>query len=523
MPENICCLLLEADDLFCTDFSVEPPLKKPFSLEETDGRTVVLFDYKELLKKSDAVWLINMENIFDCKLACYIFDPALDTSSLEKCAISLLKENINTENLSPAEILLEIYRFLSPAMAEKPIFRQLEMPLSPVLAAMEKRGITLDGKGLELFGSKLADELETLTREIYAAAGREFNINSAKQLNILLFEELKLEPAGKKTKSGYSTDAEALEKIIDAHPVISLILKYRKIAKVHSTYVEGLLKYIDDSGKVHTSFNMTATATGRLSSTEPNLQNIPVAGELGGEIRKFFQAPEGHVLIDADYSQIELRILAHMANDPVMINAFKNNEDIHALTASQIFNVSIGEVTPEMRRQAKAVNFGIVYGISAFTLANDLKIAKKDAENYIASYLEKYSAVKSYLDSTVKAARKNGYVETMLGRRRYLPELKSKIFAVRSFGERVALNMPIQGTAADLIKLAMIKVEKELKDANLSAGLLLQIHDELLISAPESEAEKASEILKSAMESVMQLNVPLEVSLATGRDYYSVK
>ena len=523
MPENICCLTVKENQLFSSDFSVENPQEKHLDIKDADGRIIVLWDYKELLKKFEVVSQINIENIFDCKLACYVFDPALDTSGMEKCAASLLKENISTENLSPAEILAEIYKFLSPSMVGKPIFRQLEMPLSPVLAAMEKRGITIDGKGLELFGCKLANDLEMLTGQIYSAAGREFNINSAKQLNTLLFEELKLEPAGKKTKSGYSTDAEALEKIIDSHPVISLILKYRKIAKVHSTYVEGLLKYIDDSGKVHTSFNMTATATGRLSSTEPNLQNIPVAGELGGEIRKFFQAPEGYVLIDADYSQIELRILAHIANDPAMINAFKNNEDIHALTASQIFKRDISEITPEMRRQAKAVNFGIVYGISAFTLANDLKITRKEAENYIASYLEKYSAVKSYLDNTVKEARKNGYVETMMGRRRYLPELHSKVFAVRSFGERVALNMPIQGTAADLIKLAMIKVDKELKAANLSAALLLQIHDELLISAPESEAEKAAAILKSSMESVMQLNVPLEVSLATGKDYYSVK
>ena len=523
MPENICSLTVKDEKLFLTDFSVEPPQEKLFDIKALGNKTAVLFDYKDLLKKFEEISQINIENIFDCKLACYVSDPALDTSCIEKCAASLLKEKINTNALTTAEILAEIYKFSAPAMAENPVLHQLETPLSPVLAAMEKRGIDLDGKSLAKFGGKLADELEKTAQAIYSAAGKEFNINSAKQLNTLLFEELKLEPAGKKTKSGYSTDAEALEKIIDSHPVISLILKYRKIAKVHSTYVEGLLKYIDDSGKVHTSFNMTATATGRLSSTEPNLQNIPVAGELGGEIRKFFHAPEGDILIDADYSQIELRILAHIANDPAMINAFRNNEDIHALTASQIFKVNISDVTPEMRRQAKAVNFGIVYGISPFTLANDLKITRQEAENYIASYFEKYSAVKSYLDSTIKAARKNGYVETMSGRRRYLPELKSKIFAVRSFGERVALNMPIQGTAADLIKLAMIKVDKELKNAGLSAGLLLQIHDELLISAPEHEAEKAAAILKSSMESVMQLSVPLEVSLASGKDYYSVK
>ena len=523
MPENIVCLFEKDSSLFCVDFSETAAVEKTFDLQAVNGRTAVVFDCKELLKKHEELTQISIENIFDCKLAAYISDPAVDCSSVEKCAAALLKENVDVANTTPFELLKKLYDFLAPAMLEKPVFRQIEMPLSPVLAAMEMRGISLDGKGLQEFGDTLESEIKALEQAIYQAVNKEFNINSTKQLNTLLFEELKLEPTGKKTKSGYSTDAEALEKMLDAHPVIGLILKYRKITKVYSTYVEGLLKYITPAGKVHTSFNMTATATGRLSSTEPNLQNIPVAGELGGEIRKFFQAPAGEVLIDADYSQIELRILAHIANDPVMINAFKNNEDIHAVTASQIFKVEIKDVTPDMRRQAKAVNFGIVYGISAFTLANDLKISKKEAEEYIASYFEKYSAVKSYLDKTIKDARKNGYVETLFGRRRYLPELKSKIFAVRSFGERVALNMPIQGTAADLIKLAMIEVDKALKNAHLSAGLLLQVHDELLLSAAEKEAEQTAEILKNSMENVMLLSVPLEVSLAMGKDYYSVK
>ena len=498
-------------------------LEQPFDASAAAGKTVVLFDYKESLKKSESLRNIAPENIFDCKLACYIYDPALDCSTLEKCASSLFKADDNSGNASPAELLNKVYTFLKPAMQGNKLFSEIEMPLSPVLAGMEMRGIALDKASLEKFGSELSGEISAMEKAIYDSVGREFNINSTKQLNHLLFEELKLEPAGKKTKSGYSTDAEALEKMLDQHPVINLILKYRKAAKVYSTYVEGLLKYLQSDGKVHTTFNMTATATGRLSSTEPNLQNIPVAGELGGEIRKFFHADANCILIDADYSQIELRLLAHIANDQVMINAFKNNEDIHAVTASQIFKVNISDVTAEMRHRAKAVNFGIVYGISAFTLANDLNISKKEAEDYIKSYFEKYPAIKSYLDNVIKTARENGYASTLLGRRRYLPELKSKIFAVRAFGERVAMNMPVQGTAADLIKLAMIKVESELRKAGLAAVLLLQIHDELLIQSPESEARQAAEILKTAMENVMDLSVPLAVSLQTGKDYYSVK
>ncbi|MBO5924075.1 MAG: DNA polymerase I [Lentisphaeria bacterium] len=522
MAENVSVLTVKDDQLLCTDFPGKAVAGADFS--RLAGRTIAVFDYKALLNEFEDISQLPVENIFDCKLACNLYDPALDCSCASSCAAALFKEEAPAlENATTAELIWKLYEFLKNAMQGNKLFYDVEMPLSQVLSKMEKRGIALDGKGLAGFGEKLSGELAALESAVYQAAGKEFNINSTKQLNTLLFEELKLEPAGKKTKSGYSTDAEALEKMLDQHPVIELILKYRKIAKIHSTYVEGLLKYLQSDGKVHTSFNMTATATGRLSSTEPNLQNIPTAAEAGGEIRKFFHAGEDSVLIDADYSQIELRILAHIANDPVMINAFKNNEDIHAVTASQIFNVNISEVTSAMRRQAKAVNFGIVYGISAFALANDLGISKKEAENYIASYFEKYSAVKNYLDNAVKTAKVSGYAETMWGRRRYLPELKSKIFAVRSFGERVALNMPIQGSAADLIKVAMIKVDSELKKAGLTAGLLLQIHDELLLSAPANEAEKAAGILKNAMESAAKLAVPLAVSLKIGKDYYSVK
>ena len=521
MAASVITLTVENGELVCTDFSGGTAAVT--ALADVSGSTIAVFDYKMLYKEYENISALPLEDIFDCKLACNLYDSSLDCSSINACAQALFKSDTLLESCTQAELLYKVYEFLKDSMQGNKLFYDVEMPLSQVLAKMEKRGIALDGAKLAEYGEKLSAELAALELEIYQAAGKNFNINSTRQLNTLLFEELKLVPAGKKTKSGYSTDAEALEKMLDQHPVIALILKYRKVAKIHSTYVEGLLKSLQGDGKVHTTFNMTATATGRLSSTEPNLQNIPAVSDAGGEIRKFFHAGENCVLIDADYSQIELRILAHIANDPVMIKAFQDNEDIHAVTASQIFNVRLDQVTSAMRRQAKAVNFGIVYGISAFTLANDLGISRKEAENYIASYFEKYSAVKSYLDNAIKTAKASGYAETLWGRRRYLPELKSKIFAVRSFGERVALNMPIQGTAADLIKLAMIKVDSELKKAGLAAGLLLQIHDELLLAAPESEAQQAAEILKNAMENAVELSVPLAVSLQIGRDYYSVK
>ena len=491
--------------------------------DKIENKILVLFDYKNALHICPALSGIAPGKFFDVKLACYLSDPACDSSSIAACAEKFLPGTVIASVADECNVLLELYRVLQESMQNNTVFNTIEMPLSPVLAAMEKRGIELDRTGLEEFGQKLAKDIAVAEQAIYQAIGREFNINSTKQLNSILFDELKLIPTGKKTKSGYSTDAEALEKMRSQHPVIGEILRYRKLAKVNSTYVEGLLKFLQPDNRIHTSFNMTATATGRLSSTEPNLQNLPVPGEFGGEVRKFFSAGAGNVLIDADYSQIELRILAHMANDPVMIAAFRNNEDIHRVTAAQIFGVAPEVVTPEMRRKAKAVNFGIVYGISAFTLANDLQISQEEAKNYIENYFKKYSAVKDYLEKTVKDARKSGWVETLYGRRRMLPELKSKIFAVRSFGERVALNMPIQGTAADLIKLAMIKVHELLQKDFPRAGLLLQIHDELLLSAPAGEAGAIAGLLQKTMENAADLAVPLQVSLAIGNNYYDVK
>ena len=492
-------------------------------INATSDKIRVVFDLKNWFKQYPELRRCPIESFFDVKLAAYVRNPADNAGNLTDLWQVFNPGDAGSGDVSEKDMLLDLYSKLAPEMSENVIFKSVEMPLSAVLCEMEERGIRLDGASLEQFGNTLSGAIAAAEEKIYQLADKKFNINSTKQLSALLFDELHLTPAGKKTKSGYSTDAEALEKMLDQHPVIELILQYRKVSKLYSTYVEGLLKYLGGDGKLHTTFNMTATATGRLSSTEPNLQNLPVRSDMGGEIRKFLQPDAGDVFIGADYSQIELRVLAHMADDPVMIEAFRNHADIHAVTAAQIFNVPQSEVTPEMRRKAKAVNFGIIYGMSAFALANDLNISREEAENYIKSYFEKYAAVKNYLDLAVKNARKNGYVETLFGRRRYLPELKSKVFAVRSFGERVALNMPIQGTAADLIKLAMIKVDSELKKARIKGGLLLQIHDELLISAAAEQADAAAEILKNVMENAAELSVPLEVSLARGGSYYEVK
>ena len=341
----------------------------------------------------------------------------------------------------------------------------------------------------------------------------------------MLFEKLALKPGGKvkKTRNGYSTDADVLKKLRDAHPVVPRLLEYRQLSKLVSTYVDGLLKAVRDDGKIHTTFHMTATATGRLSSSDPNLQNIPVRTELGGELRRMLIADPGELLVDADYAQIELRMLAHMAGDPVMIAAFRNHEDIHTATAAKVFHLAPDAVTPELRRRAKAVNFGIVYGISAFSLAEDLGITPAEAKEYMAQYFALYGHIREYLDRVVHDARKNGYVETLFGRRRWIPELKSPVFPVRSFGERVALNAPIQGSAADLIKLAMVRTSEALKKAGLKSELILQIHDELVLAAPEKEASEAARILRTAMEDAMDLSVPLEVSLAVGANYLEVK
>ena len=387
---------------------------------------------------------------------------------------------------------------------------------------MERAGFLVDRKALAAFGEMLDKRIEADVAAIYALAGETFNINSTQQLGHILFDKLGLPPV-KKTKTGYSTNAEVLEKLKGQHEIVDVILEYRQYTKLKSTYVDGLSKVIAADGRIHTSFQNTVTATGRLSSTEPNLQNIPVRTELGAELRKMFVPAEGCVLVDADYSQIELRLLAHIAGDEHMIAAFNAGEDIHTVTASQVFGVPPEEVTHEMRRRAKAVNFGIVYGISDFSLSQDIGVARWEAKEYMEKYFERFSGVHAYMADVVEKAKRDGYVCTLLGRRRWLPELKSSNFNLRSFGERVALNMPIQGTAADVIKLAMIHVDERLRADAPAARLVLQVHDELIVECPEAEAERVKALLSEEMQSVMKLAVPLRADSAVGRSWADAK
>ena len=393
-----------------------------------------------------------------------------------------------------------------------------------VLAEMETVGAGLDPEQLRAFGDGLDLEIGRLTREIYEDAGSEFNINSPAQLGTVLFETLGL-PAAKKTKTGYSTSADILENLRPHHPIIGKILDYRQLSKLKSTYVEGLLKLVDPrDGRLHTHFQQTVTATGRLSSTEPNLQNIPVRTERGREMRRMFVAKSReHVLVDADYSQIELRVLAHISGDEAMIEAFRSGQDVHALTASKVYGVPLEEVTAQMRSSCKAVNFGIVYGISDFSLAQDIGVTKKEAAAFIASYLETYPGVKRYMDEIKASAKESGYVETLFGRRRYLPELKSRQFNVRSFGERVAMNTPIQGTAADIIKIAMVRVRNRLREEGLESRLILQVHDELILESPLAEAGRAEQLLREEMEAAFSMQVPLVAEAHSGYDWYTAK
>lgn len=393
------------------------------------------------------------------------------------------------------------------------LLNDIELPLARVLAKMEVAGVDVDSDGIEQFGKKLSVRIKELTDEIYRLAGREFNINSPKQMGVVLFDEMEI-PCKKKTKSGYSTKAEVLEELAPDYPIVSFILEYRSLSKLKSTYCDGLLKVIEPDGRIHTSFNQVETRTGRISSLEPNLQNIPIRTELGRELRRFFRAEEGCMLIDADYSQIELRVLSDLANDEHMINAFNSGEDIHKTTASQVFGVPPEMVTPNLRSRAKAVNFGIVYGIGAFSLAKDIGVTNKEAKAYIDGYLKNFSGVADYMNRMIETAKDKGYSETLFKRRRYLPELASSNHMLRAFGERVARNMPIQGTAADIIKIAMVKVDKRLEDENMKSRLILQVHDELIVESPENEAEKALQIVTEEMENACKMKVKL---LADGK------
>lgn len=454
--------------------------------------------------------------VFDTELAAYVLDPTESGYDLGK----LTKRYLGAE-LPEARAALELMAPMRAKLAEngaEKLYFDIELPLCQVLAEMERAGFLVDRKALADFGESLTAGIDALQRGIWELAGHEFNINSPKQLGEVLFDELML-PAGKKTKTGWSTNADILEKLIGKHPIIGDILEYRMLTKLKSTYADGLLKVISTDGRIHTNFRMTVTATGRLSSTEPNLQNIPVRRELGAQIRRMFVAAPGCVLVDADYSQIELRLLAHISGDETMQNAFKSGEDIHAVTASQVFGLPLSEVTPAQRSSAKAVNFGIVYGISAFSLAQDIKVSPAEARAYIDAYMQKYHGVREYMDRVIAEAKERGYVETLFGRRRPVPELKASNFNTRSFGERVARNMPIQGTAADIIKLAMVNVRRRLRAEGLEARLILQVHDELIAECPEREAERVTALLEEEMERAVTLSVPLTAEAHIGHSW----
>ena len=481
---------------------------------------------------------------FDAALAAYLLDPArsgyglyelsedncgfrIESGEEEGGQLSLLSdEGAELKRLSQeAAACLYLEKVLSPRLEAEGlmrVFRDIELPLCPVLAKMELAGFLVDRNALTALGDTLQVEIERLTAEIYSLAGGEFNINSPKQLGEVLFERLML-PAPKKTKTGYSTNADVLEKLKGRHRIIPLVLEYRELSKLKSTYADGLTKMIGTDGRIHTTFQMTVTATGRLSSTDPNLQNIPVRRELGGEIRKAFIAPEGMTLVDADYSQIELRILAHISGDAAMIEAYRTGEDIHRLTAASVLGIPPEEVTKEERGKAKAVNFGIVYGISAFSLSDDIGVSVSEARDYINAYMAKYRGVSDYMERTVLKAKEKGAAFTEYGRKRPLPELKSSNFNLRSFGERVARNMPIQGTAADIMKIAMINADRALSAECPGARLILQLHDELIAECPEADAEKVAAILKREMEGAASLAVPLTAEVNCGKTWYEAK
>lgn len=512
-------------------------------LLEDDSIAKVMFDVKEAIVKLNG--RIDIKNISDdTAIAAYLVDPAKNEYTIEKLASEYFGTVIEKPEVKQLSLLDDVETDRSEYIAkcavalgvlnerigdkikengQEKLYQEVELPLVTVLAHLEINGFLVDDNQLKEFADKLGEKIDALTNEIYMLAGEEFNINSPKQLGVILFEKLELKPV-KKTKTGYATNADVLEKLRDKHPIVNFITEYRQLAKLKSTYCDGLTAVVNpNTHRIHSVFTQTVTVTGRLSSTEPNLQNIPTRTELGREIRKMFVAKEGYVLVDADYSQIELRVLAHIANDETMINAFRNNEDIHAVTASQVLGIPLEDVTKEQRSSAKAVNFGIVYGIGEFSLAQDLHISVKEAKAYIESYLEKYHGVRNYMESIKEQAKKDGYVKTMLNRIRYIPELKSPNYNIRQFGERVALNTPIQGTAADIIKLAMVRVDNRLINEGLKSKLILQVHDELIVEAHKDEVDKVKQILSEEMQNAMELNVPLKVDMSTGHSWYDAK
>lgn len=492
----------------------------------TQGQDMICHDLKTTLHRLDELGLPHGGFTFDTALAAYDLNPSQSEYPVEKLATNFLG---NTVEDGDAAACAEAIWLLRPVMEEElgkqgmeKLYNEVELPLCTVLYNMEVRGVAIDREQLEQFGQMLAERIAACEELIYSYSGEAFNINSTKQLGELLFEKLGLPPV-KKTKTGYSTNAEVLEKLKDKHPIVPAVMDYRMLTKLKSTYADGLMKEIGEDGRIHTTFQNLVTATGRLSSTDPNLQNIPVRTDLGAEIRKMFIPKPGCVLVDADYSQIELRVLAHIADDQVMQEAFRSGMDIHTVTASQVFGVLPEQVTPLQRRHAKAVNFGIVYGISEFSLADDIGVSRYEARDYIESYLSNYRGVRKYMKQVVEDAREKGYTQTMYGRRRYIPELKSSNFNIRQGAERIALNTPIQGTAADLIKLAMIRVEQTLAEQFPDAKLLLQVHDELIVECPEALAEPVAALVSSVMEKTAELTVPLIAEAKYGKSWYDAK
>ena len=524
-------LSFSKEDIYC--IKVEKDITAGWLLEELaevaeKAGTFAMFDIKQKMRE---IQIRNQKNCFDVNVAVYLLNPLKNNYTWEDVAREhldlMVDEKIETDmkvcyeayvNFAAVEIL---NRKLQDAQMDH-LFQDIEMPLVFTLYDMEQNGIRIEADALKQYGDQLVGKINELEKDIYQEAGETFNINSPKQLGVVLFENMKL-PGGRKTKTGYSTAADVLEKLAPEYPVVAKILEYRQYTKLKSTYADGLANYIQEDGRIHGKFNQTITATGRISSTEPNLQNIPVRMELGRLIRKVFIPEDGYRFVDADYSQIELRVLAHCSGDEHLIQAYKEQSDIHRITASQVFHIPFDEVTPQQRRNAKAVNFGIVYGISSFGLSQDLSITRKEAAKYIDDYFATYPGIKTFLDDAVAHAKEKGYVVTLFGRRRPVPELSSSNFMQRSFGERVAMNSPIQGAAADIIKIAMIRVNQRLKDQKMKSRLVLQVHDELLIEAYEPELEEVQTILKEEMEHAADLKVPLEIDMHTGDNWYEAK
>ena len=518
-------------DVYCirTGQGIEAPwlLEQLEGVAEAAGR-FAMFDIKEALGH---IRIARQDNCFDVTVAAYLLNPLKNNYTYEDVAREQLDLIIEDKLDACAKACYEAYtayaasgilwKRLTECLMDR-LFTDIEMPLVFTLYDMEINGVKVEAEALKFYGDQLGAKIVELEKDIYEEAGESFNINSPKQLGVVLFENMKI-PGGKKTKTGYSTAADVLEKLAPDYPIIAKILEYRQYTKLKSTYADGLANYILEDGRIHSKFNQTITATGRLSSTEPNLQNIPIRVELGRLIRKVFIPEDGYVFVDADYSQIELRVLAHCSGDSHLIDAYKEKKDIHRITASQVFHIPFDEVTDQQRRNAKAVNFGIVYGISSFGLSQDLSITRKEAAKYIEDYFTTYPGIKIFLDDTVKHAKEMGYVVTLFGRRRPVPELSSSNYMQRSFGERVAMNAPIQGTAADIIKIAMIGVGRRLKEQKMKSRLVLQVHDELLVEAYKPELDQVKKILKEEMEQAASLDVPLEIDMHTGDNWYEAK